>query len=238
MGRQACREVLKVGGRIVRVYVQHGDSKDISQIKGQFSKFSFIELSADQLNSLCNSTSHQGIAVELKERGYEDLGDFLKRSKSFEQSLVLVLDEIQDPQNFGTLLRASECFGVDAVICSKNRSPGITAVVTKSSVGASELVNLIPVSNIHQAVLALKKADYWTVASTLREDSKPLDTFDFPQRTACLIGAEGDGLHQLVEREADFPVQIQQFGSIQSLNVSQATSIFLYEYRRRFPKAT
>lgn len=190
------------------------------------------ELTADQLTEMTGTASHQSYAVLLKKRSFVPLKDFLAGSQKQERSLVILLDSVADPQNFGSILRSAECFGVDAVIWSKNRGSGVTPVVTKTSVGGTELVPLIELSNLSDSLKKLKKAGYWAVASSLGPGSSELDKFQFPDKTVLLVGAEGKGLSDLLLKESDYLIKIPMLGKIQSLNVSQATAIILYAARR------
>ena len=205
------------------------DDLQSAGIKIQYQKF-------DELTALINSSSHQGFVAVVRERHFMDLSELIEESEEKEQSIVLILDDIEDPQNLGAILRAAECFGVDAVIWSKNRGVDITPAVSKASVGASELVNVVRVANVADAARKLKTAGYWIAASLLDEKAQRLDRFDAPRKIAIIMGSEGEGLGRLIVEIADYLLYIPQFGSIQSLNVSQATSVLLYELRRQMER--
>ena len=180
-----------------------------------------------KLTSLVQSESHQGFVAEVVEREGVDLKSFLKSAP--EKSLVVMCDSITDPQNFGTILRACECFGVDALVYSKNRNVGLTPVVSKASVGGSELVPLIPVSNLADTMKKFQDAGYFSVAAE-RSDQN-LYSFEFPQKTLLILGAEGKGIQPLLSKKSDFRIEIPMHGSIDSLNVSQATAVLLSAWR-------
>ncbi|MCP5504641.1 MAG: 23S rRNA (guanosine(2251)-2'-O)-methyltransferase RlmB [Chlamydiales bacterium] len=148
-----------------------------------------------------------------------------------EKSLVLMCDAIQDPQNFGSILRAAECFGVDAVIYSTNRNVALTPVVSKASVGASEIVPLIPVSNLVDTLKKFQDAGYFSVATEISDKAEALDSFVFPEQTLLMIGAEGPGIQPLLSKKSDFHLYIPMKGSIDSLNVSQATAVLLSHWK-------
>jgi len=130
-------------------------------------------------------------------------------------------------------LRAAECFGVDAVLWSKNRGAPIGPVVSKVSVGASEIVRLCPVSNLHRALESLKEAGAWLSGAIIAPDAASLDRFEFPEKSVVVMGAEGEGIHQLIEKSLDFRVFIPMSGRIDSLNVSQATAVMLQEVAKQ-----
>lgn len=192
-------------------------------------------ISGDELTALGNSGSHQGYAALVTERRHLELKEFLSRTEQFPRSLVAIVDSIHDPQNLGTILRAGECFGIDAIVWSKNRGAGITPVVTKTSVGASELIHSIPVSNLSEAVRKLKDAGYWIVAADAGDQAISISEFEFPERCAIVFGSEGEGIQRLLLENCDYVVSIPLSGVIDSLNVSQAVSVFLYKYRERHP---
>ncbi|NMC63811.1 MAG: 23S rRNA (guanosine(2251)-2'-O)-methyltransferase RlmB [SAR324 cluster bacterium] len=194
------------------------------------------ELSFDELSALVGTTSHQGFAAIVHEREAMDLSEFFDEVREKDNSLVLILDEINDPQNLGALLRVAECFGVDAVIWSKNRGVDVTPVVSKASVGASEIVPIIRVSNLNDAAKKLKDEGYWVAAAVINEKAKSLHEFETPKKIALIVGSEGEGIGRLLGEVSDYLLYIPLEGKIQSLNVSQATAILLYELRRQIKK--
>ena len=148
-----------------------------------------------------------------------------------DSSLILILDSIFDPQNFGSILRASECMGADAVIYSKNRGSSLTPSAAKASSGASELIPLIEVSNLAETVRKLKKNDYSVITAEIKKEAKDIRHFSFPKKTALIMGSEGKGVQPLLSKMADCSVYIPMFGKIDSLNVMQAAVVFLAKYR-------
>lgn len=188
-------------------------------------------VSPDELDKLAGTASHQGFCAVLREREMKSLKDVLPGLEQAERAMVVLLDEINDPHNFGAILRACECFGIDAVVHSKNRGSRLTPVVTKSSAGASELVSIVTVSNLAEAARRLRQAGFWLVAAEAYEGSRDLFSFDFPPKTALILGSEGAGIQELLRKEADFRVKIPLCGRIDSLNVSQAAAVMLYVWR-------
>jgi len=182
--------------------------------------------SFDALTKMAGSDSHQSFVAEIKDREFLALKDFLLQ----EHSLVLMLDQIFDPQNFGALLRSAECFGADAAIFSKNRGSDLSPVVAKASCGASELLTLIRVANLAEAVSQFQEAGFEAVAALLNPQAKSLSQFHFPQKTLLIVGSEGEGIQPLIQKRANHAVYIPMQGKIQSLNVAQATATLLYAY--------
>jgi len=183
----------------------------------------------EKLTDIAGTESHQGVLAFVKSRGFETLDHLVARLEEDPSSraLVVMLDSINDPHNLGACLRACECFGADGVIFSKNRGSPITPVVSKTSVGASELVPLIQVSNLAQAQLSLREIGFESVATAIDERAKPLSGFAFPTRTLLILGAEGPGVQPLLLKKAEHIVYIPMFGRIDSLNVSQALAVTL-----------
>jgi 23S rRNA (guanosine2251-2'-O)-methyltransferase len=180
-----------------------------------------------ELDGIVGSESHQGVVVRVKPRIFATLEDLIASATTSPTARIVALDGVQDPHNLGAILRAAECFGATGVVWSKNRTAPLTPVVTKVSVGASELLPLCPVANLHQALERLKKEGLWTVGAMVAPDAQPLDTFEVPDRCVVVVGAEGEGIHKVIEKSLDYKVYIPMSGQIDSLNVSQATAVIL-----------
>ncbi len=192
----------------------------------------------DVLSAIVGTETHQGFVAVLRERHFDGVRSFIERSDKVESSVCLVLDSIMDPQNLGTLLRVAECFGTDAVIWSKNRGVDLTPTVAKASVGASELTNIIRISNLADTVRKLKDGGFWITAFADEEGSVDLTTFEFPKKVAIVVGSEEHGVQRLLKEQADFLVRIPTCGKIRSLNVSQAASIALATFRMQQSRVT
>lgn len=240
VGRNAVREVLRHSPtRILKLFAAEGAEKELGELMRGHLQVNRVEKKT--LTDLCGTDSHQGIAVELKDRPHFDLDDLIDSAPddevehvaSYDNFLVLALDDVQDPHNLGAIFRASECFGINWLLWSKNRGASITPTVTKVSAGATELVRFVSVSNLHDAILKLKKNGFWIIATCIGEESVSLLDFEWPKRAVLILGNEGEGVKKLLLKEADFKVAIPQFGQIDSLNVSQATSVLLFDWRAK-----
>lgn len=226
MGKNCLSEVLKIRPKTVqKIFTSKEKDPFLKKIKALNIPIQFI--SKIRLSSMVNSDSHQGFVARILPRRYFDLRLFLKNS--VKKSLILMCDGITDPQNFGAILRVAECFHVDAVIFSKNRSVEITPVVAKASVGASELVPLLRVSNLIETMRRLQEAGFLAIATDMEKASEQIGTFVFPSKTLLILGAEGRGIQPLLKKRADRSIQIPLLGQISSLNVSQAASILLFK---------
>ena len=171
---------------------------------------------------------HQGVAVEVGEFAYVHLEDLPT------DGLLLVLDSLQDPQNFGTLLRTAQVVGVAGVIIPEHRAVGITPAVSNASAGAIEHLAVARVTNLTRALQSLKQREVWTYGLAV-EASQPFWTVDWTTPAALVVGSEGSGLSRLVRETCDALVTIPMAeGALQSLNAAVAGSIVLYEaFRQR-----
>ncbi len=229
MGKNTIRELLRSSPeRIIEVF--SSNPKDDLYNELTKNRVAVRDTPKGKLTEMVNTDSHQGIVASIKQRPLTDLKEFLSSPKS--KSLVVVLDSIYDPQNLGTILRASECFGVDLVVYSKNRGTDITPVVSKASSGATELVPICKVSNLAETIKQFQEAGYWAVVAEAGEKSTSLYDFKFPEKTVLVMGSEGEGVQPLISKNSDFHLYIPMLGRIDSLNVSQAAAVFLAHFRQ------
>lgn len=226
MGKNCLAEVVKHAvERLVCVYTAKRDMQDPLLVLLRKAGIPVHQVPPHELTEYVQSESHQSYVAVLKEKSHTPLADFLATPR--ERSLVLALDSINDPQNFGTLLRAAECFGADAAVWSKNRGCGLTPTAAKASVGASELVTGIVVSNLAEAIRRFQDEGYQAVVADIDESAQSLGQFIFPDKTILVVGSEGKGPRPLIKKLADAKVYIPMKGKIDSLNVSQATTVLL-----------
>lgn len=227
MGKNSIIELLHLSpSRFIRVFTCQKEGALIAELNKKGVPICFS--SKRKLSALVDSDSHQSYVAEIKNRELLNLKTFLEQTR--EKSLVVMCDSITDPQNFGAIMRASECFGASAIIWSKNRNVSITPVVSKVSAGASELLNLIPVSNLGESVRQLQREGYFVVALEKKATSQSIYSFSFPEKTAIILGSEGKGVQPLLSKIADILLEIPMHGRIDSLNVSQAAATCLSAY--------
>lgn len=187
----------------------------------------------EQLARHVKTEMHQGVVAFLRERRLLELEDLLGAPPDCSgQRFYLALDGVEDPHNLGALLRSADGAGVTGVILPERRTAPISAVVAKSSAGASEHVRIARVTNLTRALEQMKKENIWIVG--LDERGTP-DYFDFDLRQDCclVLGREGAGLHDLVKRTCDYLLRIPMAGSVASLNVSVAGAVVMYEAMRQ-----
>jgi len=190
-----------------------------------------VPVDGKRLDGMAGNTRHQGVAarVDAAQR-VQHLDDVLDTLT--EPALLLVLDGVQDPHNLGACLRSADAFGVHAVIAPKDRAVGITSTVEKVACGAAETVPYITVTNISRTLRELQERDIWVVGADGEAESD-LHAFRHTGAVAFVLGAEGEGLRRLTKETCDQLVRIPMLGSVESLNVSVSTGVFLYETRRQ-----
>ena len=221
---------------ILNVFIQSGRtdrriSKIISILSVQ--KINFIKIEKNKLDRLTKGELHQGIVAEVilpPLKGHEALIDFVTQLSSI--PLILMLDSIQDPRNLGACLRSANAAGVDCVVLNKNGSAPINAVVHKTSVGAINQLNIFQVTNLVRTIKSLQAEELWVIG--LDGDVKTsLYEINLNIPTVIVMGTEGKGLRQLIKKTCDQLAQIPMIGDVESLNVSVATGIALFEARRQ-----
>jgi len=229
-GRNAVKEALK-SDRVTQIYLldNFNDESVLSLIKQK--RINVITVSRKELDNLSNNGVHQGIASKIKPYVYCDLNSLLSKCKKSEKKpLIIILDGINDPQNFGAIIRSADVFGVNGVIISKHNQVPLNSTVAKTSAGAINYVPVTLVNNLNQTIDILKKEGFWIVSTDgSGKDIYSSINYDFP--TALVIGSEGKGVSSLVLKNSDFVVKIPQFGHVNSLNASVACGILLAKIR-------
>jgi 23S rRNA (guanosine2251-2'-O)-methyltransferase len=186
----------------------------------------------DQLTRLAKTDAHQGVLALVKEREFLSIEDLMRPKAEGEYRFFLALDGVEDPHNFGALLRTADGAGVDGVIVPERRSAPVTGTVAKTSAGASEHVRIARVTNMVRSLEQLKQKHVWVLG--LDERGSP-DYVDFDFKTDCVLvlGREGAGLHDLVKKTCDHLLRIPMAGMVSSLNVSVAGAVVMYEAMRQ-----
>lgn len=193
----------------------------------------FQRVPREQLNRLAGpGANHQGVIAQVSAAEYADADDVLEKIGAEERPLVLVLDGIEDPRNLGALLRVAECAGVKAVFLPEHRAVGLTETVVKTSAGATEYVEVAKVKNLNRLIERLKEMNIWVVGTSGEAEMDYAD-WDWSRPSAVVMGSEGSGLHRLVAENCDALVKIPMGGKIESLNVSVAAGVVLFEAVRQ-----
>ncbi len=226
---------------VLQVFVQQGRNDNRIQKIQDIAKNSGVSLqsiSNDKLKEKCPKARHQGVVAEIRynKSSAVSLDDILEK-KSL---LLLILDEVQDPHNIGACLRTADAVGVDAVIVSKNRSPALTPVIRNVASGAAETVPYIMVSNLARVLEKIKQSNVWVIGTsgdceqTIYSSSlSNSHSNSMSNRLALVMGSEGKGMRRLTREACDELVSIPMQGSVESLNISVATAVCLYEIRRQ-----
>ncbi len=185
-----------------------------------------------RLDQLTGDGVHQGVLVRLRAIETVDLRAVAREAGK--ASLVIILDGVTDPQNLGAVLRTAVAVGVSAVVLPLRRGAQLTPGVHRASAGLSFIAPVAAPQNLAMAVRTLKEANYWVVAAATGEGSQPATSFDWPGRTALIMGSEGEGVSQLLRRESDFAVALPMDARVESLNVAVATGALAYLWKRQW----
>lgn len=235
-GRNAVIEALRAGTAIDKIYLQKGETdRTLGHIASKARAGGVVVVEADRrkLDAMSRTHAHQGVIALAAVREYATVEQILRAAaERGEAPLVVVCDEISDPQNLGAVIRTAECAGAHGVIIPKRRSAGLTAVVAKTSAGAVAHVPVARVPNIPVLLKNLKKQGVW-VFGTAADGPTALYDADLKGPAAIVIGSEGDGMTRLAAENCDFLVSIPMRGKLNSLNASAAAAILLYEAVRQ-----
>ncbi len=188
-----------------------------------------------RLDRLADNNNHQGIVIEVEmpgELSESDLKTAVENLSETQTALFLVLDNVQDPHNFGACLRTADATGVQGVIITKDNATGITPTVCKVASGAAETVPVYQVTNLARTLRWLKGEGLWIMGAA-GETAQTVYTADFTVPMALVVGAEGKGLRRLTKEQCDVLVSVPMLGQVESLNLSVATGVLLYEAVRQ-----
>jgi 23S rRNA (guanosine2251-2'-O)-methyltransferase len=236
-GIHPAQEALRAApGQVERLFLADGPLQGAAARVAQQARSLGLPLEfvpRERLSRLSEGGVHQGVVLRVAEFAYVDLLDVLDLAgKAGPNGLVLALDGIEDPHNFGALLRSAWALGAQGAVIAKDRAVGVTAVVVKASAGAVSHLKVARVTNLSRALSEMKESGLWVSAADPGGDRAP-ESVDFAAPTALVIGSEGAGIRQGVLARADFRVRIPMLGALGSLNASVAGAILLYEVARQ-----
>ncbi len=242
IGFHAIEEGLKGAERGSVLYLERGAGARVQRIEHLAQangKVIIKKVPKTELDRMSGGADHRGALLDLVANGQGspsklkrlDVKEFVRRLGEDDEALVLVLDEITDVQNLGAILRSADQFSVSLVMLPERRSAQINPTVVKVSSGAAHYVPIARVVNLNRELEYLKEAGFWVYGGALGGDS--LFETTFPKRTVLVMGSEGKGISQMTEKLCDHLITIPTSGHIDSLNVSVATGIMLYEVRRQ-----
>lgn len=225
VGINPVKELLKSKKKIEKLTIYSGVNKEkiIEILNLAKKKKVIIEYTDEKMEN------SQGLVAEVTEYNYEiDEGEFLEKLVKEKEAIILILDGIQDPGNFGALLRSAEAFGIKGVIIPERNSVKVNETVIKTSTGAIEHVDIVRVTNISNFIGQLKKIDFWVYGAEA-DGLKSYYEENYPEKTCIVLGSEGFGIRKKVKEKCDILLNIPMFGKINSLNVSVAGGILLSE---------
>ena len=227
-GKNVAREKLHNNDKINKVYLSEkfSDKEILDLIRKNNIKVSFVK--SYELDKKVDGL-HQGIVMEIddiKTYSYDEIIPNIKK----DNPVIVMLDHLEDPHNFGAIIRTSEALGIDAIIIPNDRSVKVNSTVVKTSVGAIEYIPIIKVVNLNDTIKKLKKDGYWIMATDM--DGEDYNKVDYNMPICLIIGNEGKGISRMVRENSDMVLSIPMKGKINSLNASVSCAIILANIMR------
>ena len=219
-GKNTIKEYLKKNEKIDKIYFQQDFHDQNLKSTVQKLKIDYKFVPKSELDRLAKG-NHQGIIGVISDFKYTD------EKQLMEGDFLVILDHLEDPHNFGAIIRTSEAAGVDGIIIPKDRSVSVNETVSKVSTGCISRVNIARVTNLVSTIEKLKKAGFWIVGTNMNGTN--YDQIDYQGKIAIIIGNEGKGMSDLITKKCDFIATIPMKGEVNSLNASVATGIILFE---------
>lgn len=234
-GKNPVRELINSGATIEKISVANGSNDAevrsiIALARDKGIKVDFVDKRG--LDKVSETGHHQGIIAFYTEFKYSNLDDVIQSEKANGKDLLfVVLDEVLDPHNLGSVIRVAECAGASGVIIPARRSASVNETVIRTSAGATAYMPVIKVSNLNQTLEELKEKNVWVYAADM--DGEPMGKTNLKGDIALVIGGEGTGVHSLTRKICDGIISIPMFGKVNSLNASVSAGIVLYEAVRQ-----
>lgn len=223
-GHHAVEAIVLAGKRkILELHVTPKNMDRYSKYEKQLSGTKIVQVHPKDMDKQFEDKVHQGVAARVEKLLVPSLQEIAENS-----NLILILDQVTDPRNIGACLRSANAFGVDAMLVPAHGSGGLNDVAVKASVGASEFTPVVEVGNLNKAIEVLKKEGFW-LCGLDGYANQELSQVDLTGKIAIVMGSEGDGLRDLVKKNCDFTAKLPMIGEVESLNVSVATGVALYE---------
>ena len=191
-------------------------------------KIKYSRIADEELDKLSNNANHQGIVAKVFEYEYYDVDQMINENRTNQDSIIIILDGLEDPQNLGSIIRTAETLNVSGIVIPKNRSVKVTPTVARVSTGAINEVKIAQVANLKQAITKLKTNGYWVVGAHMDTDVL-YDKLDYKMKVALVIGSEGKGISSQIKKECDYLVKIPMYGKISSLNAAISAAIIMFQ---------
>lgn len=219
-GKNVAKEVLQKKTPIKKAYIYENfkDEDILNELKKASIPCKFMDKKA--LDNIENG-NHQGIILDIEDYKYYSL------EKILDKDIIVILDHLEDPHNFGAIIRTCEAAGITSIIIPKDRSIKVNATVMKTSVGTLEDVNICMVTNLVNAIKKLKENGFWIIGTDM--EGTNYRKIDYQGKIAIVIGNEGKGLSRLTKENCDFIAKIPMYGKVNSLNASVAAALVIYE---------
>jgi 23S rRNA (guanosine2251-2'-O)-methyltransferase len=235
-GRNAVIEALRAGMPLQRVLIAAGTEKDrtLEEIQRRAAERG-VDVSAvarKELDRMSERGAHQGVMADAAPYRFASVGDLVRATDGQDAALVIALDHVTDPGNFGAIVRTAEVVGAAGVLVPNRRSAALTPAAWKSAAGALAHVRIAQEANLVRSIEALKSAGFWVAGASEHSEQTVWDA-PLEGRIVLVMGSEGDGLSRLTREACDFLVSLPQAGRVGSLNVAQATTAIAYEWLRR-----
>ena len=228
-GKNSIIEAIRNKRELTDVLVTSNNNDIISMLNKNNIKYQIVQKNViDKV--LKENVNHQGVIASVTEYQYYNLEDVISDEAD---SLIVMLDGIEDPHNLGAIVRTCEISGASGIILPKNRSVKVNSTVSKVSAGAIEHVKVVMVTNLVSTIKVLKEKGYWVVGAEALKESKNFWDLDLNMKVCLIIGSEGKGLSRLTKEECDFLVKIPMWGKVNSLNASVSAALLIYEIRRQ-----
>lgn len=238
VGKNAVIEALKSERDVNKILIAEGSQKGqmqtvIGLAKSENVLVQFVP--KKKLDTLVDA-NHQGVVAQVAAYQYAEIDDlFALAEKRNEAPFFMLLDEIEDPHNLGSVMRTADAVGAHGIIIPRRRAVGLTATVAKASTGAIEHIPVVRVTNMARAIDELKERGVW-IAGTDAKGKEDYRQFDGTMPLGLVIGSEGKGMGRLIRDKCDFLIQLPMAGAVTSLNASVAAALLMYEvYRKRHP---
>ncbi|MBO5889532.1 MAG: 23S rRNA (guanosine(2251)-2'-O)-methyltransferase RlmB [Clostridia bacterium] len=233
-GRNAVLELLKTDKTIDKILLMNGmrdnESRSvINAIRSKGCKFQFVEKAI--MDKETETRRHQGFIAFVSDYVYADFDEILKKLQDKEDAFIVVLDGVEDPHNLGSILRVSECAGVDGVIIGKRRSAQVNETVMRVSEGSANHIDVARVTNINNTIDALKENNFWTYA--LEIGGNDIYKTNLKGRIVIVVGGEDTGVNRLTKEKCDAIITIPMLGKVNSLNASVACGVAVFEALRQ-----
>lgn len=235
-GRNSVIELLKAGKDINKLYIQKGEKKgsilEIIKLAKQ-NKIIMSEIEKTKLDQMSETKNHQGVIAIVPPYEYADVDDILDAAKKKnEDPFIIIIDEIEDPHNLGSIIRTAECAGAHGIIIPKRRSALVNSTVVKTSAGATSYMKVARVNNLNETIEYLKEHNVWVYGTDMLGSSY-YDEQDYKGGVAIVVGSEGEGMGRLIKEKCDFLIKIPMKGKINSLNASVSAAIVMYEVMKQ-----